>query len=370
MEHVEFYKPIIVMIVMQFTYGAVSITTRASLLEGMNPRVFVFYRQAFATLVIAPVAYFSRSKITSCRIGWKSFWLIFLASLIGITTSQMIFLEGLYLASASAGSAIFNLVPAITFVVASIVGYEPINIRSLRTMAKIFGTIVCVTSAAAMALIKGPKLLNANLPSSNSLLLNSTEVNNLWLWGCLCLFGSSCCWSFWLIIQVPVTKSYPDHLSLSAWMCFMATVQSGIVLLFTDPHLEAWKITSYFQMGSLLYAAIVGSGISIFAQSWIIQKRGPVFSAMFNPLNTVIVTIFASIFLREQIYLGSAVGAVGIVIGLYVVLWGKAKDLEEMKEQQEKKTMLSQKDQIDVVRIMVDEANLEEPLLPKQTNKF
>ncbi|KAJ0701129.1 putative EamA domain-containing protein [Helianthus annuus] len=427
MGHVEFYKPIIVMIVMQFTYGAVSIITRASLLEGMNPRVFVFYRQAFATLVIAPVAYFSRSKITSCRIGWKSFWLIFLASLIGITTSQMIFLEGLYLASASAGSAIFNLVPAITFVVASIVGYEPINIRSLRTMAKIFGTIVCVTSAAAMALIKGPKLLNANLPSSNSLLLNSTEVNNLWLWGCLCLFGSSCCWSFWLIIQVykgyivnililqemrrklslqhfadkndfveklsyknfsdksfdnlrqirisskiprktcqyfigiptlfflkhvrwnlqqvPVTKSYPDHLSLSAWMCFMATVQSGIVLLFTDPHLEAWKITSYFQMGSLLYAAIVGSGISIFAQSWIIQKRGPVFSAI-------------------------AVGAVGIVIGLYVVLWGKAKDLEEMKEQQEKKTMLSQKDQIDVVRIMVDEANLEEPLLPKQTNKF
>ncbi|KAI7739114.1 hypothetical protein M8C21_001216 [Ambrosia artemisiifolia] len=309
----------------------------------MNPRVFVFYRQAIAVLVIAPIAYFSRSKTTSCRIGWKSFWLIFLAALIGITTSQMIFLEGLYLASASAGSAIFNLVPAITFVAATIVGYEPINIRSLRTMAKIFGTIVCVTSAAAMALIKGPKLLNAHLPSSNSLLLNSTEFDNLWLLGCLCLFGSSCCWSFWLIIQVPVTKSFPDHLSLSAWMCFMATVQSGIVLLFTDPHLEAWKVTSFFQMGSLLYAAIVGSGISIFAQSWIIQKRGPVFSAI-------------------------AVGAVGIVIGLYVVLWGKAKDLEEMKEQQQKAMMISQKDQIDVVRVLVDEANLEEPLLPKQTN--
>lgn len=49
---------------------------------------------------------------------------------------------------------------------------------------------------------------------------------------------------------------------------------------------------------------VVGSGISIFAQSWIIQKRGPVFSAMFNPLNTVIVTFFASIFLKEQIYVG------------------------------------------------------------------
>ncbi|KAK9078861.1 hypothetical protein SSX86_002919 [Deinandra increscens subsp. villosa] len=367
---IEFYKPVIVMVVLQFTYAAVSILTRASLLEGINPRVFVFYRQAIATVIIAPIAYISRSKTMSCWIGWKNFWLIFWAALIGITTSQMINLEGLYLASASAGSAIFNLVPAITFVAATIVGYEPINI-SLRTIAKILGTILCVASAAVMALIKGPKLLNTHLPSSNSLiLLNSNESDNLWLLGCLCLFGSSCCWSFWLIIQVPVTRTYPNHLSLSAWMCFLATIQSGAVVLFTDPHLDAWKVNSYLQIGSLLYTAVVGSGICIFAQSWIIQRRGPVFSAMFNPLNTVIVTFFASIFLREQIYVGSVLGAVGIVIGLYVVLWGKAKDLEELKEQQQKKMMMSQKDQINIIQVLVEEAaNMEEPLLIKQTNK-
>lgn len=56
---VELYKPLLVMVVLQFTYGAVSVSTRASLLEGMNPRVFVVYRQAIATLVISPVAYFS-----------------------------------------------------------------------------------------------------------------------------------------------------------------------------------------------------------------------------------------------------------------------------------------------------------------------
>lgn len=52
---------------------------------------------------------------------------------------------------------------------------------------------------------------------------------------------------------------------------------------------------------------IVGSGISIFVQAWVIERRGPVFSAMFNPLNTVIVTIIASIFLQEQIYVGRQV---------------------------------------------------------------
>ncbi|XP_024962799.1 WAT1-related protein At4g30420-like [Cynara cardunculus var. scolymus] len=357
----EHNKPLMVMLVLQFTYGAVSISTRASLLEGMNPRVFVVYRQAIATLAIAPISYFSRRKTTKCCIGWKSFSLIFIAALIGITSSQMLFLEGLYLASASAGSSMFNLVPAITFFVASIVGYEPVNIRSLRTIAKILGTVLCVTSAAAMALIKGPKLLNSQLPLSNSLLLNSSSgSDNLWLLGCLCLFGSSCCWSFYLIIQVPVNKNHPDHLSLSAWMCFTATVQSATVTWFTDPNLEVWKINSYLQLGSCLFAGIVGSGISLFVQSWVIERRGPVFSAMFNPLNTVIVTIMACIFLQERIYLGSVIGAVGIVIGLYVVLWGKAKDLEE----QQKKMMISETDEIKIkiktVGVLVDESK---PLL-------
>ncbi|KAI3698118.1 hypothetical protein L6452_31230 [Arctium lappa] len=356
----EFNKPLMVMLVLQFTYGAVSISTRASLLEGINPRVFVVYRQAIATLAIAPISYFSRRK-TRCFIGWKSFSLIFIAALIGITTSQMLFLEGLYLASASAGSAMFNLVPAITFVVASIVGYEPINIKSLRTVAKILGTVLCVTSAATMALIKGPKLLNAQLPSSNSLLLNSdTGSDNLWLMGCLCLFASSCCWSFYLIIQVPVNKNHPDHLSLSAWMCFTATVQSASVTWFTDPNLEAWKISSYLQLGSCLFAGIVGSGISIFAQSWVIERRGPVFSAMFNPLNTVIVTIMACIFLQEQIYVGSVIGTFGIVIGLYVVLWGKAKDFEE----QLKKTTISKIDEIKIkIKIVGSLFDESKPLL-------
>ncbi|PWA50038.1 nodulin MtN21 /EamA-like transporter family protein [Artemisia annua] len=300
--------------------------------------------------------------------GWKSFSLIFIAALIGVTGNQMIQYEGIYLATSTAASALSNLIPAITFVAASIIGLEPINMRSLRTIAKILGTVVCVTSAAAMTLVKGPKLLNAQLPSGNSLLSNLTESDDRWLLGCLCLFAGCCCWSFWLIIQVPITRNYPNHLSLSAWMCFIGTVQCGMVALFTDPYLEAWKINSVFQLGTCVYAGCVGSGISIVAQAWVIQRRGPVFSAMFNPLNTVIVTIFASIFLQEQIYFGSVIGALGIITGLYVVLWGKAKDVKELKEEQVKQSLISQNDQIKTVQVVVDGSNLTEPFLPKETN--
>lgn len=54
------YKPAMAMVGLQFSYAIVAITTRAALVQGMSPRVFVVYRQAIATLVIVPVAYFSR----------------------------------------------------------------------------------------------------------------------------------------------------------------------------------------------------------------------------------------------------------------------------------------------------------------------
>uniref|UniRef100_A0A5B7BP37 WAT1-related protein n=1 Tax=Davidia involucrata TaxID=16924 RepID=A0A5B7BP37_DAVIN len=361
---IDDYKPAMAMFGLQFTYAGVAVSTRAALLQGMSPRVFVVYRQAIATLIISPIAYFTRRKTNVSCIGLRSFCLIFLASLIGVTINQNIYFEGLYLASSSMGSAMGNLVPAVTFVLAAIIGLEKVDIQSLRSIAKILGTIFCVSGAISMALLRGPKLLNAELLPTKSVF--GSEGEN-WLLGCLFLFGSSCCWSIWLILQVPVSKTYPDHLSLSAWMCFLSTLQSATVALFLERDPEAWKLHSYLELACFFYAGIIGSGFSFFVQAWCISRRGPLFSAMFNPLATVIVTIVASIFLHEEIYTGSLVGAVGVIIGLYVVLWGKAKDLEE-----------SQNDQTRNVKILIDESSekmgskidLEQSLLSTEDDKI
>lgn len=55
----EELKPALAMIGLQFSYAGVALLTRAALLKGMSPQVFVFYRQAVATLVMAPVAFAS-----------------------------------------------------------------------------------------------------------------------------------------------------------------------------------------------------------------------------------------------------------------------------------------------------------------------
>ncbi|KAF4395145.1 hypothetical protein G4B88_018015 [Cannabis sativa] len=84
--------------------SGITLSTRAALLQGMSPSVFVVYRQALATLVIAPLAYFT-----------------------SVAIKENIYFQGLLLSSSSMASAMANLVPAITFLIASIFGMNLIG---------------------------------------------------------------------------------------------------------------------------------------------------------------------------------------------------------------------------------------------------
>ncbi|KAK2352487.1 nodulin MtN21 /EamA transporter family protein [Trifolium repens] len=306
--NMEYYLPIIVMLLIQFIFAGQTLGTRIALLEGMSPRVFVVYRCAFATIALAPFAYFSGRNSGSYSLNLRSFSLIFLTSLIGITMNQNLYFEGLYLASSSVASAICNLLPAITFVIAVLVGMEKVNIRSLRTIAKIVGTIICVSGAVCIALLKGPKLVNAENIPSKSILGLASESDENWLLGCLSLLGCIVAWSIFLILQVPAYASHPNYLSLSAWMCFMATLQSAAVTLFLEPNLNAWKISSLLQLGCSIYAGVMGSAVTFCLQTWCIKRRGPLFYAMFTPVFTLICTVLAALLLHEEIYIGSLIG--------------------------------------------------------------
>ncbi|GKA18600.1 hypothetical protein Tco_0698515 [Tanacetum coccineum] len=66
----------------------------------------------------------------------------------------------------------------------------------------------------------------------------------------------SLCWLLLLvllvIIQVLITRNYPDHLSLSAWMCFTGTVQCGVVAFLQTHTWKPGKLTLFFNL-ELLY---------------------------------------------------------------------------------------------------------------------
>lgn len=56
--YMETNKPYFAMIIIQFISAGMSLLSKASIATGMNPYVFVVYRQAFATLALAPFALF------------------------------------------------------------------------------------------------------------------------------------------------------------------------------------------------------------------------------------------------------------------------------------------------------------------------
>lgn len=375
----EGYKPTIVMILLQFMYAAITLCTRATLVQGLSVRVFVVYRQIIAFLLIAPIAFGPRRKTgSSICLGWKSFCLIFLAALIGVTINQNIYFSGLYYSSSSIASATGNLVPAFTFLMAWVMGLEKVQIKNLRSIAKVIGTILCVAGAVAMALVRGPKLLNSEFIPTNGLLLilgkeNNENLDSNWILGVILLIASAICWSFWLIMQVTISSNCPDHLSLTAWLCLFAAIQSGLATIFIEPDINTWKITSSLELISCLYTGF-SSAVSFFGQAWCISKRGPLFSAMFNPLCTIIVTIFASTFMQEEMYTGSLVGSLAVIFGLYVVLWGKAKDKKEeniivdeepVKQSNIQETTITIQDSNSDLIITSCKIDLEEPLLTK-----
>ncbi|KAI9119527.1 hypothetical protein K1719_009403 [Acacia pycnantha] len=75
-----------------------------------------------------------------------------------------------------------------------------------------------------------------------------------------------------------------------------------------------------------LGGGIVMSGMIFFIQLWCNEKKGPVFVTMFNPLATILVALLAYFVFGEKLYLGSIIGAVTIIVGLYLLLWGKGSD--------------------------------------------
>ncbi|KAL0726828.1 hypothetical protein Bca4012_022921 [Brassica carinata] len=355
----EKYKPVMALVLLQFTSAGLALFTKAAFMEGLNPIVFVVYRQAIATLFICPISFFSAwRKANKPSLGARGFWWVALTAVFGVTVNQNAYFKGIDLSSSSMACAMTNLIPAVTFIISVIVGFERIKRRSLKSVAKVIGTGVCVGGAMAMTFLRGPKLLNAML----------NQDSNTWLLGCLCLLVSTFAWSSWLILQVPIANHCQDHLYTSSWICFMATIASFFMALaLGNTDLTSWKLDSSLKLSCCIYSGLQ-LAVSFFLQAWCVSRKGPLFSALFNPLSTVIVTFFGALYLKEQTYLGSLLGALAIIVGLYIVLWGKTEDYQEeatdLKLQNEHNTT----SQSDFVPIMIGDrafssSELLEPLL-------
>lgn len=125
-----------------------------------------------------------------------------------------------------------------------------------------------------------------------------------------------------------MSKEYPSHHSSTALMTLMTAIQGAVYALCFETEWSQWKLGSGIRLLTALYTGIVATGLVNIATSWCVRKRGPLFASVFNPLCLVLVAFASSLLLQEHLYLGSVIGAVLIVCGLYIMLWGKSKEMK------------------------------------------
>ncbi|XVE64556.1 hypothetical protein DITRI_Ditri07aG0109800 [Diplodiscus trichospermus] len=101
---------------------------------------------------------------------------------------------------------------------------------------------------------------------------------------------------------------------------------------------------------------MIGSGLGIVGMAWCVKKRGPVFTAAFGPLFQITAAMFDIPILHEQLNLGSLLGSIVVIIGLYILLWGKKKEVKNSasKNAQEVKEIREQEAQLQVITVAYD----------------
>ncbi|KAL3819669.1 hypothetical protein ACJIZ3_005574 [Penstemon smallii] len=330
-------KPYIAMICLQFGYAGMNIITKVSLNRGMSHYVLVVYRHAFATAVIAPFALVLERKVRP-KITFTIFMQLFVLGLLGPVIDQNFYYAGLKFTSPTFSCAMSNMLPAMTFVMAVLCRMEILDMKKIRCQAKVVGTIITVGGAMLMTLYKGDVI---NMFWSKYIHLNQSyapettqDTDKDWVKGSILLIIATLAWASFFILQAITMRKYTAHLSLTAIVCFLGTLQSIAVTMVMEHRPHAWVIGFDMNLLAAAYAGIVSSSIAYYVQGLVMQKRGPVFVTAFSPLMMIIVAIMGSFILAEKIYVGGVLGAVLIVIGLYSVLWGKYKEFKD-KEAEE-----------------------------------
>ncbi|XP_076887259.1 WAT1-related protein At1g09380-like [Bidens hawaiensis] len=326
--------PVLLMVLVQFEYAGMNIFSKLAMDSGMNPYIHVAYRQIFASLVIVPWAYFiERGKRPPMTL--PIFIQIFICSFFGLALNPITYFVGLKYTTPTIGCALSNLLPGITFVIAVAVRQENAKLKTLGGQAKLIGTLLGVGGAMVLALYHGPLIPIRGSKIHLKIAADHAGHTHGSLLGPFLVIVSALTWSIWFIIQARMGDKYPAPQSISAMMLLMGTVQCCLFGVIMEPHLSEWSLYPGIRALASVYAGVACSGIGVCMMSWCINRKGALFVSVFSPLLLVIVAALSWAFLREKLYLGTVLGSVLIVIGLYTVLWGKSREIQPQPELQD-----------------------------------
>ncbi|KAK8652432.1 hypothetical protein V6N13_126465 [Hibiscus sabdariffa] len=328
--------PFSAMVTMECINVGLNTLFKAATLHGMSYHVFVVYAYAIAALVLLPAPFFSHRTRALPPLTFPILLKIGLLGLIG-SSSQIMGYTGINYSSPTLASAISNLTPAFTFILAIIFRMEKLAWKRTSSQAKVIGTIISIMGAFVVTLYKGPAIVIASTPSMSiqqprnssiptPVFIGLDSSNPNWIIGGLFLTAEYILVPLWYIVQTQIMKEYPDEMTVVCFYNLCVSFIAALVGLATERDASAWRLRPDIALASVVCSGLFGSCLNNTVHTWALRLKGPVFVAMFKPLSIAIAVAMGVMFLGDTLYLGSLIGATIISIGFYTVMWGKEKE--------------------------------------------
>ncbi|KAF3500376.1 hypothetical protein F2Q69_00039608, partial [Brassica cretica] len=315
--------PVMALVIMECANVGLNTLFKAATLQGMSFHVFIVYSYGLAALLLLPSIFFSSRSRTLPPMNFSILYKIVVLGLIGCCSNIMGY-TGINYSSPTLASAISNLTPAFTFLLAILFRMESVSFKRTSSVAKMLGTVVSIGGAFIVTLYNGPVVISMSPPSVS---LRSQSTNHNWIIGAAFLSVEYFMVPLWYIVQTQIMREYPSEFTVVCYYSLGVSFWTGLVTLFTEgSDLNAWKIKPNVALVSIVCSGVFGSCINNTIHTWALRIKGPLFVAMFKPLSIAIAVAMGVIFLHDSLYIGSLIGATVITTGFYTVMWGKAKE--------------------------------------------
>ncbi|XP_047093574.1 WAT1-related protein At1g25270-like [Lolium rigidum] len=316
------------MLLVQLIVTASILLSKVSINGGMFIFALLTYRSFVGAVFILPFALiFQREKWREA--GWHAMGWIFLNASIGYAVPMSLYSYGL-LDTAPAYSTIFlNIVPLVTFILSIFLRLETLRIGTVAGLLKIGSVLLSVAGAMVIILNKGKRLHIWDPILEQHKEQHTADIAGNQLRGTIYLVGSTFAYACWFLLQAKVHKVFPYIYWSSMATCLIGGFQTALLGILLRRDINAWKLGWDLDLVNVLFSGALGTAGRYSLNSWAVSRRGPAYPPMFSPLLPVFTMLLDSIFIGHDIKAGSLIGTITVVVGLFIFLWAKSKEVRD-----------------------------------------
>jgi drug/metabolite transporter (DMT)-like permease len=295
MDEYRKFGPSDVLMLVAVVLWAVNFSLVKVALKEMSPMGFNGIRLAFASILLILFLVVNRE---SFRVDGPDLWKLVVLGIVGNTAYQILFINGIYVTTASNTAIIIAITPAFIAVLSSVLKHERLN------WAAWMGIFISFVGFYLVI------LRNSGKPT-----FSGEGVK-----GDLMILAGTLCWAVYTVLAKPLLRK------ISALKLTAMTLVVGTVFYLPFAIRDIIRIP-YAEVSVKAWASLAFSGLFALAVCYVIwyesvRRVGNSRTAIYDNLIPILTVLFASLIIGEKISPLQGVGMVIILAGVYLTRSG------------------------------------------------